>query len=206
MGKSTLAGALVRQGVPVHDADLSVHRLYAPGGAAVGPIGEAFPGALGQDAGGRPFVDRQRLGQLVMGSPDGWGRLEAIIHPLVRRGTRAWLASMARRGHGLVVLDIPLLYESGGQRLCDAVMTVSAPAFLQRQRALSRPGMSEAKLQAILARQVSDLLRRREADYVIHSGLGKGEAQQALEGVLARERRLTGRVWGPSFGSGGRRR
>ncbi len=195
MGKSTVAKALVRQAVPVHDADAAVHRLYGTGGGAVAPIAAVFPDAVVERA-----VDRMRLGRLVLGAPEKLKQLEAIMHPLVRQVTRRWLAAMARRRQGLVVLDIPLLYETGGQAFCDAVLVVSAPAFLQRQRALSRAGMSEEKLATILRRQTSELQRRRQADYVVRTGLDKGEALRALSQILALERSKTGRVWGPAFG------
>lgn len=201
MGKSTAAKAFRRMGIPVHDADAAVHRLYRPGGAAVAPIAAAFPDAVVAAA-----VERQRLGALVLGKPDQLRRLEAIMHPLVRQATRRWLASMARRRCRLVVLDIPLLYETGGDWLCDAVLTVSAPDFLQRQRALSRPGMSEEKLAAILARQVRDAERLRRADYVILTGLGKGQARRKLGRLIAWERTREGRVWAPGFGHDLRRR
>ncbi len=195
MGKSTAAKALMRQGVPVHDADGAVHRLYARGGRAVGPIAVAFPDAV---VGGA--VDRMRLGREVLGAPEKLRLLEEIMHPLVRRETRDWLGDMARRGEDLVVLDIPLLYESGSERLCDAVLVVSAPLFLQRQRALARSGMSEEKLAAILRRQVKDLERRRKADYVILTGVGRARALRQLRRILARERGRRGKVWTPRFG------
>ncbi len=196
MGKSTAAKTFLRMGVPVHDADAAVHRLYARGGAAVGPIQALFPEAVIAGA-----VDRMRLGGLVFGQPEKLRELEAILHPLVRHGTHRWLARMARRRQPLVVLDIPLLYETGGERLCDSVLVVTAPAFLQRQRALGRRGMSEEKLAAILARQVDDSLRRRRADYVIRTGLGKGQAVRKLATIVRYERRQSGQVWGASFGS-----
>lgn len=195
MGKSTAAKAFRRLGIPVHDADATVHRLYRAGGAAVAPIAEAFPEAVVEGA-----VDRGRLGALVLGRPEALRRLEGIMHPLVRQATRRWLATMARRRCGLVVLDIPLLYETGGEGLCDAVLVVSAPGFLQQQRALSRSGMSEEKLAAILARQVKDHDRRRRADYLVFTGLGKGQARRSLGRVVARERSSQGRVWAPGFG------
>ncbi len=201
MGKSTAAKALLRQGVPVHDADAAVHRLYARGGRAVGPIGAAFPEAVVEGA-----VDRARLGKEVLGAPEKLRLLERIMHPLVRRESREWLGDMARRGERLVVLDIPLLYETGGERLCDAVLVVSAPLFLQRQRALARGGMSEDKLAAILRRQVKDLERRRKADYVIPTGVGRARALKLLRRVLAKERGRRGRVWSPRFGTRSRGR
>lgn len=168
MGKSTAAAMLRRLGVPVHDADATVHRLFAPGGAAVGPIRSAFPGAVRDGA-----VDRAALGRLVFGDPAALARLEAIVHPLVRRAERDFLARARRRRLGLVVLDIPLLFETAAERRCDAVAVVSAPAFLQAQRVLARPGMTGGRLEAIRARQTPDAVKRRRADWVVPSGGGR---------------------------------
>lgn len=167
MGKTTAARLFRRLRVPVHDADATVHRLMAPGGPAFAPIAAAFPAAI---IGGR--VDRVRLGAEVFAQPDRLRQLEAILHPLVHRAEAQFLARCRRRREPLVVLDIPLLFETGGQDRCDAVATVSAPARIQRQRVLRRPGMSEARLDAILARQMPDADKRRRARYVIPTGLG----------------------------------
>lgn len=168
MGKSTAAGMLSALGYPVFDADAAVHRLLGPGGAAVSAVAEAFPGAI---RAGR--VDRGALGQAVFGEPEALRRLEAILHPLVRREREAFLAHAARNRARAVVLDIPLLFETGGEGRCDRVIVVSAPAFLQRQRVLARPGMTEEKFRAILAHQMPDAEKRRRADAVVMTGLGK---------------------------------
>lgn len=184
MGKSTAGQQLRRLGLPLHDSDAVVHRLLAKGGRAVPLIEAAFPGVV--VAGG---VDRQALGKAVFGAPAALRRLEAILHPLVRRATRQFLARQRRQGRRLVVLDIPLLYETGGEKLCDAVLVVSAPAFLQRQRALARPGMTAEKLAAILARQVPDREKRRRADFVIPTGLGKGFSLRHLQRAVRQMKR-----------------
>ena len=184
MGKSTLARLLARAGVPVHDADACVHRLFARGGAAVAPVGRRFPGTV---VDGR--VDRTRLGELVIGDGGRLRALEAIVHPLVRADRDRFLATHRRRRSRLVVLDVPLLFESGGAAVCDTVIVVSAPAYLQRRRVLARPGMTPRKLAGILRRQMPDAEKRRRADTVIHSGLGLAVTSRELARWLAGRRR-----------------
>ena len=193
MGKSTAARQLRRLGLPLHDADAAVHRLYARGGPAVPAIAARFPAAVVE---GR--VDRQVLGRLVFGRSDELRALERILHPLVRQATRRFLRTQALRRRCLVVLDIPLLFETGGERLCDAVVVVSAPGFLQRQRALRRPGMTAEKLDAILARQTPDREKRRRADHVVPSGLGYGFALRHLQRAVRLARRAPRRAWPPT--------
>lgn len=193
MGKSAAAAMLRRLGVPVYDADAAVHALYAKGGAAVAPVGAAFPGAVRDGA-----VDRAALSRLLVADPAGVKRLEAIVHPLARRLQRRFLASAALRRARASVLDIPLLFETGGDRLCDVVFVVSAPAFLQRQRVLARPGMSAEKLALILARQMPDGEKRRRADAVIPGHRGFRPMLVALGRALERytrprKRRVTAR-------------
>jgi dephospho-CoA kinase len=190
MGKSTAAKMLRQMGVPVYDADAAVHALQAPGGAALPPIEAAFPGVV--KAG---VLDRQALGARVFGNKQALRRLEAIVHPLVGQRQRAFLKRAARRGVPLVVLDIPLLFEGRGERRMDAVMVVSAPAFLQRRRVLARPGMTEAKFAGILRQQVPDRVKRARATVVIPTGLGLAPTRQALERAVARLRRLPPRCW-----------
>jgi dephospho-CoA kinase len=184
MGKSTAAAMLRTMRVPVHDADATVHRLMAKGGAAVVQVAKAFPEALHDGA-----IDRKRLGQCVFGDPPALKRLERILHPLVRRDEIKFLNRMRMRRAPLAVLDIPLLYETGGARRCDAVVTITAPAFLRRRRVLARPDMTEARLAAILARQVADSRRRREADYVVPSGLGRAVTFRRLRRIVEHLRR-----------------
>lgn len=179
MGKSTAASLLRRLGVPVHDADAAVHRLLGPRGAAVAAVAAAFPGT--ESARG---IDRAALGRRVFGNAASLRRLEAILHPLVRADTDRFLRRMGARRVPLVVLDIPLLFESGGRRRCDAVMVVSAPAFLQRARVLARPGMSEARLAAILATQMPDGEKRRRADFIVPTGLGRRVTLRRLADIV----------------------
>ena len=155
MGKSTAASLLRRQGVWVHDADATVHRLFAKGGAAVTPVGRAFPGVVRNGA-----VDRAALGKRVFGDAKALRRLETIVHPLVRAHTDRFLAAAARARRRLVVLDIPLLLETGGGR-SDAVVVVTAPPFIQAQRVLARPRMTPERLEAILCQQMPDREKRR---------------------------------------------
>lgn len=175
MGKSSAARMLRRLGLPIHDADAEVHRLLGRRGRAVAPIAAAFPNVVVDQE-----VDRTALGARVFGDPAALRRLEAIVHPLVRQTAREFLRRHARAGRDLVVLEIPLLFETGGDRLCDAVVTVSAPARLQRIRVLRRPAMTGEKLDAVLAQQMSDAEKRRRADFIVTTGLGKRETLRQL--------------------------
>jgi dephospho-CoA kinase len=168
MGKSTAAAMFRRLGVPVHDADAAVHRLFVNDRAAVAEIAAAFPGTVTDGT-----VDRQALGAQVFGDPAARRRLEAILHPRVRAATRRFLQRHARAGTPLVVLDIPLLFETGGDRHVDAVVVVTAPAFLQRQRVMRRPGMTVEKFSGIQRSQMPDREKRRLADYLVETGLSK---------------------------------
>ena len=179
MGKSVAARALRRLGVPLFDADAAVHRLLAPGAKAHRPVAAAFPDALVE---GR--IDRARLGARVFGDDAALARLEAIIHPLVGEARQAFLRRARALGRPVAVLDVPLLFETGGEARCDYVAVVSAPRFVQRRRALARPGMTESKLAAILARQMSDGDKRRRADFVIPTGLGRRTTLRAIRRML----------------------
>jgi len=180
MGKSTAAKTLRRLGVPLFDADAQVHRLLASGGAAVGPVATAFPGARAETGG----IDRQRLGQFVFRDPPALRRLEGIIHPMVRRAEKRFVARARARRDPLVVLDIPLLFESGGVERCDAVLVVSAPARLQRARVMRRPGMSERRFADILRAQLPDREKRRRADFVVATALGRGATFRRLKAIV----------------------
>jgi dephospho-CoA kinase len=162
MGKSTVARMFAEAGAPVFDSDAAVHTLYAPGGAAVGPVDAAFPGVAKNGA-----IDRAALSARVLGEPSAIRTLEAIVHPLVARARSAFLAANA--GAPWVVLDIPLLFESGGERAVDKVVVVSAPEAVQRARVLAREGMSAEKFEAIMARQTPDAEKRARADFVIET-------------------------------------
>ncbi len=192
MGKSTAAETFRSFGVPVFDADAAVHRLLGPGGAAVGPVNEAFPDCAGPRA-----IDRSKLGRRVFGDPAALRRLEAILHPLVRAGQDRFLARCRARGERVAVLDIPLLYETGAERRVDAVAVVSAPAFLQTQRVLRRPGMTVERFAAIRSRQLPDREKRRRADFVIPTGLERRLAIQAIAAIVDTLRRK------PAAGRGG---
>ncbi|WP_455373895.1 dephospho-CoA kinase [Limibacillus halophilus] len=192
MGKSTAAGMLRRLGLPVHDADAAVHRLMARGGRAVPAIERAFPGVV---VGGA--VDRKKLGAAVFDDPPALRRLEAILHPMVRQETEAFLRQQARRREPLVVLDIPLLYETGAERRVDAVLVVTAPAHQQRQRVLRRPGMTEERLAQVLAQQTPDAEKRRRADFLVNNGLSKGRTLKRLERVVTMAKGLEPRHWPP---------
>lgn len=192
MGKSTAASMLRRLGCPVHDADASVHRLYARGGKAVPAIQALFPDAVKNGA-----VDRAALAAAVLGKPEALKRLEAAVHPLTRADADDFLKRCARRGVRVVVMDIPLLYETKGERRVDAVIVVTAPPWLQRQRVLARPGMNAAKLANILARQVPDTEKRRRADFVVPTGLGRRLTLLHLRRIVATVKQRQGRVWSP---------
>jgi dephospho-CoA kinase len=177
MGKSTTARFFAEAGVPVHDADATVHRLYE--GAAV-PFNEAaFPGTTGDRK-----VDRDKLAKRVLGDAAALERLEAIVHPLVRAAEHAFLASAEAAGASVAVLDIPLLFEAGGQDRVDAVVVVSAPADVQRARAFERPGMTENKFNAILAKQTPDEEKRRRADFVVDTSKGFDAARAEVDAIL----------------------
>jgi dephospho-CoA kinase len=177
MGKSTTARMFEEAGVPVHDSDKAVHRLYA--GKAAPLIERRFPGTT---AGG--VVDRDRLAKAVLDHAGALKELEAIVHPLVREDEQLFLEKERGRGTPLVVLDIPLLFEVGAEDRVDKVAVVSAPPEVQRQRVLSRPGMTEAKFEAILEKQVPDAEKRRRADYVIDSGNGLEPARRTVERII----------------------
>lgn len=179
MGKSTTAHLFAEEGVPVHDSDAVVHALYE--GDAVAPIEEAFPGTA---AGGR--IDRQKLGQRVVGDADAMKRLEEIVHPLVRKSGQEFLSKAKREGAPIVVLDIPLLFETGAEARVDAVVVVTAPAEMQRERVLARPGMTAEKFEALLAKQMPDAEKRKRADFIVDSGHGIEPARAQVRDILAK--------------------
>ena len=180
MGKSTTARLFAEEGARVHDADQTVHELYADGGAAVGPIAEAFPSAVKQDA-----VDRPALAAALARDPAAFERLEAIVHPLVARSRDAFVQAAAQTGAEVIVLDVPLLFETGGHQGLDAVVVVSAPHHLQRQRVLERPGMTPERLDHLIGRQVPDAAKRERADFVVETGQGVDHARAQVRQILA---------------------
>ncbi|HYM29961.1 MAG TPA: dephospho-CoA kinase [Candidatus Cybelea sp.] len=185
MGKSETARMFRRLSVPVYDADAAVHVLYAKGGAAVPLIAEVFPDAVQDGA-----VDRHRLSRHVVGNETAIRRLERLVHPLVNRSRMRFIKSARAAREPLVVLDIPLLYETRGQRRVDAVVVVSAPHAVQRRRVLSRAGMTEEKFIGILQRQVPDAVKRRHADFVVRTGLGKRFALQQVRRIAKASKRM----------------
>jgi dephospho-CoA kinase len=192
MGKTVAAGDFRRLGLPVHDSDAAVHALMGPGGAAVEAVAAAFPGVVQDGA-----VDRAALGKRVFGDDAALRRLEAILHPMVRGRERAFLGRHARLRTPAVVLDIPLLFETGGETRCDAVCVVSAPYREQRRRVLSRPGMTEERFQGILKHQISDYLKRRAADFVIFTGLGRSHSLPIIRQIATIARATAGTHWPP---------
>jgi dephospho-CoA kinase len=180
MGKSTAAAMLRRLGVPLFDADAVVHRLLARGGAAVRQVEAAFPGMRNEMGG----IDRQRLGPLVFGHPEALRRLEGILHPMVRAAERRFVARARARREKLIVLDIPLLYETRGTGRCDFVLVVSAPARLQRERVMRRRGMSAQRFTEILRAQLPDSEKRRRADFVVPTALSKAATFRRLRAIV----------------------
>lgn len=180
MGKSTTAAMFRDLGIPVYDADAAVHDLYDQGGAAVGPVGEAFPGVVKD---GR--VDREELRKRVLGQPEELKRLNAIVHPLVGRDRIGFFKAAEDAGADMVVLDVPLLYETGGDANVEAVVVVSAPPEMQRERVLARPGMTPERLDAILAQQMADAEKRARAHYVVETGRGLEAAREQVAAIVA---------------------
>jgi dephospho-CoA kinase len=177
MGKSTTAGFFAEAGVPVHDADAVVHRLYE--GEAVAAIEAAFPGTTTSGK-----VDRSKLAARVLDDPDALRRLEAIVHPLVRAAEARFLADARARGADVVLLDIPLLLETASDQRVDAIVVASAPSAVQRQRVLERPGMTQEKFDALLARQIPDSEKRRRGDFVVDTSRGFDAARAQVREIL----------------------
>ena len=189
MGKSTTTAMFADAGALVWNADDAVHRLYAKGGAAVGPVAEAFPGVVADGA-----IDRTRLANALGSDGAAFRRLEAIVHPLVLKGRLEDLAAADARGVKLAVLDIPLLFETGGEAAVDAVVVVTADPEVQAARVLARPGMTRERFEAILARQTPDEEKRRRADFIVDTGRG-------LEAARSQVREIVGTVLAPGWTS-----
>jgi dephospho-CoA kinase len=183
MGKSTVEGFFAENGVPVYDADAAVHRLYT--GHAAQLIEAAFPGTTRDGT-----VDRARLGARVIGDPEALRRLEAIVHPLVRRAEEQFLAQAEAAGAPVAVLNIPLLFETGGDQRCDAVVVVSAPAETQRDRVMRRPGMTEEKFAGLLAKQIPDAEKRRRADFVVDTAQDFDSTRAQVRAILLKAANL----------------
>jgi dephospho-CoA kinase len=178
MGKTTTARMFAVRGVPVHDADATVHRLYR--GAAVAPIADAFPGVV---EGG--VIDRARLAARVVDKAEALALLEAIVHPLVLESERAFVAKAKAEARRMVLLDIPLLFETNAVRRVDTIVVVTADPKVQRERVLARPGMTEARFDALLSRQVADAEKRKQAHFLVDSGHGIESARRAVDAILA---------------------
>ena len=179
MGKSTTMQLFAEQGVPVYDADAAVHAVYA--GAAVPLVEAAFPGTT---ADGK--VDRQKLSAKVLGNPEALKKLEQIVHPMLGAHRQQFLADAEKSGAPIAVLDVPLLFETGGEKRVDAVVVVSAPAEMQRARVLARENMTQEKLDAILARQTPDAVKRRRADFVVDTSSGIEPVRAQIRDILAK--------------------
>jgi dephospho-CoA kinase len=190
MGKSETARMFAKLGLPVYDADAAVHKLYAAGGAAVAPIEAAFPGVSKDGA-----IDRAALSARVLNDRDAMKRLETIIHPLVGQAQMEFLLAAERDGAPMVVLDIPLLFETGGETRVDVTVVVSAPAETQRERVLARPGMTPEKFEAILAKQVPDAEKRAKAHFVVETGLGLDHAFAQTSAIVAALKGRKGAIW-----------
>jgi dephospho-CoA kinase len=179
MGKSVAARQFTLCGADVCDSDRLVHRLLGKGGAAVEKVGALFPGALAGEA-----INRAALGREVFGDPGRLKQLEAILHPMVRRLQEQFLTKARIHRRRVVVLDIPLLFETRAEKRCDCTVVATAPAFLQRQRALRRPGMTREKLARILAQQMPDAQKRKRADFIIFTGIGKYNSLRMVKRIL----------------------
>lgn len=182
MGKSTIAARFRALGFAVVDADAEVHKLYS--GAAVAPIEAAFPGTTVTTADGTRSVDRARLSAALLADPSGFKRLEAIVHPLVQAAEARLLKAEHDAGAAMAVLEVPLLFETGGDARCDVTVVVSAPADIQRQRVLARPGMTADKLAAILSRQMPDADKRARADFVVDTGTSIEQSHAAVDAIV----------------------
>lgn len=184
MGKSTTAAMFREAGIPVYDADAEVHKAYDVGGAAVEPVGAAFPGVVKDGK-----VDREELRKRVLGNPEALKVLNGIVHPIVGRARAAVFEEAEKAGADMVVLDVPLIFETGGEKNMHKVIVVSAPAEMQRKRVLAREGMTPERLDAILAQQTPDAEKRARADYVVDTGNGLDVARAQVTKIIEDLRR-----------------
>lgn len=185
MGKSTVCGMLHERGIPVHDADAAVHRLLGPGGGAVGVVGQAFPEVLRIGEQGVAQIDRAALGRLVFADAGLRRKLEGILHPVVRQQSDSFVADHRRQGTEMIALDIPLLFETGGEGRVDVTICVSANAELQEARVMARPGMTHEKFKRILSGQMPDAEKRKRADIVLRTDMPHAETEAELDRLLA---------------------
>lgn len=179
MGKSTVGKMFEKEGIPLYNVDAEIHKLYQPGGAAVAPIGDEFPEAV---IAGR--VDRPALSKLVLGDDAAIKRLERIVHPLVGLGRSSFISDAEQKEEPFVLLDVPLIFETGGEKNFDTIIVVSAPKDVQRARVLARPDMTEEKFEAILARQTPDAEKREKADFVIDTNCSEEETYAQVQSLI----------------------
>lgn len=195
MGKSTAANLFREMDVPVHDADAAVHALLDFNGAAVAPLLDIFPDVGLENEQGEKAIDRQKLGAIVFSNPKALKQLEDILHPMVRARTDEFLKDAFNSGAKLVVLDIPLLYETGAEKRVDGVLVVTASADVQKARVLARPGMSEAKFKDILSRQLSDQEKRKRADFILEMEKGVPQARADLKALMPKFKALPAKAF-----------
>lgn len=184
MGKTTASDMLREMGIPVHDSDASVHALLGPGGKAVVRVSKEFPETLKTDKKGGDYIDRQTLGRIVFADRKKKKKLEDILHPMVRAESDAFIVEMTKKAHKIVALDIPLLFETGGEKRVDTTICVTAPPEVQRARVLTRSGMTPEKFDRILAGQLSDAEKRKLADYVVETDKGFDNMRQQLKKII----------------------
>lgn len=182
MGKSFVATLFRKENIPVFDADKAVHRLLAENGAAVKKVAALFPAAYKEGA-----IDRKVLGACAFGNKQGLKALEHILHPLVRKAQGQFIKKARLQKKPMVIVEIPLLFETNGEKRCDRVITVTAPAFLQQKRVMRRPLMTKAKLASIRALQMSDYQKRQKTDYLVYTGLGKAATYRQIKNIIKRE-------------------
>lgn len=194
MGKSTASNMLLRLGVPVCDADALTHQFMAPNGAAIAQIKKAFPNTIKHGK-----IDRQILGKLVLKDRSLLQKLEEIIHPMVWEAQEEFLRDCSRNRYSIAALDIPLLFENGADQRCDVTAVVTAPEFLQKQRVLNRFGMTEEKYTNIKSEQLSDQLKRKKADFIINTGIGRRHTFNALSAIIIFLNQSKPRIWRPGW-------
>lgn len=184
MGKSTVSNMLKEMGIPVHDADATVHKLLAAGGKGVAPVATLFPDVLTQDKNGADMIDRAALGKIVFADPAKKKQLEDILHPMVRDDSASFKDEMEKAGHKIIVFDIPLLYETGGEKRVDAVLCVTAAAEVQKERVMARSGMTEERFNHVLSQQLPDAEKRKRADYVVTTDIDFDDTRAQLKTVV----------------------
>jgi dephospho-CoA kinase len=184
MGKSTAGNMLRDMGIPIHDADATVHKLLAAGGGAVEAVGRLCPEALKLNEEGAPFIDRKALGRHFFSDKQLKADVEGVLYPMVQESEKAFIAEREKEGHRMVVLDVPLLFETGWDKRVDKIICVSAPAEVQKARVMARPGMTEERFNAVLTAQMPDAEKRLRSHYVVDTGVGLEDTRQQLEKIV----------------------